>query len=321
MVAGAKNARLRLRFHGARRIHLVLGGARRVAVLDGRQGACAPSAARTRPLDVTLVGGGAAASGTHELRLTRGALRAVRRGGDAVGGAVARERRQRRGYRGRAGRPRRSTVARLRPRGGGGALLSSPLALSQKARKLGGERVARRDRPPALDSWPSAAPAPRRTPRSRNRIATASLDLLRVGLGRLARLDTSISDVEQVARAVHERLRRARARRQRDVVRHGGPEAHRRQAALRGRRRGGRRRSRSGPRSARLSAELLDERGSLALPVTGASRVRNVREQRTERDHQLDAELPARSTISSAKARQRRFGSMPSSRTASRSVP
>ena len=103
------------------------------------------------------------------------------------------------------------------------------------------------------------------------------------------------SGVEQRREPVDERLRGARRRRHRDVVRHRRPEARRREAG----------------RAARvvehaddpgralvargLQAELLDQVGvGRARGDRRRPRVRHVGEQRAERDDELDAELAAR---------------------------
>ena len=117
-------------------------------------------------------------------------------------------------------------------------------------------------------------------------------DLLGVDLLRLLELGDVELDPEQLSEALAERPRSARARRERDVVRHGRPEAH-----------GGNSRLPAGvvqdaddarrplvPRG--LQPELLDEREIARGARDGrGARVRHVGEQRAERDDELDAEV------------------------------
>ena len=197
------------------------------------------------------------------------------------------------------------------------------LALAQEARQLGRERVARRD-----------------VLRLVLELVGAALELLDVGgrllvgrdrLAHLLDVDSSASSSSLVsirspsssASRSHERPRRARGRRQRDVVRHGGPEARRGDARRAARVVQRRRRSRSGPRSAtRWRPRRSTSAGSLALPVTGAGRVCGTSASRAP--SVTTSSTPssrARPTTSSQNVRQRRLGSTPSSRIASRSTP
>ena len=77
------------------------------------------------------------------------------------------------------------------------------------------------------------------------------------------------------------------------------------------------------PRSGVLQAELVDERrGRSPRPSPARPRVRHVGEEGAERDDELDAEVAGEARRRArVNVRQRRFGSTPSSRTASRSAP
>ena len=148
-------------------------------------------------------------------------------------------------------------------------------------------------------------------------------DLLRVVLGRLGQLARVDLGAEQVGEPVAERQRRLRARRQRDVVRNRRPEARRGDARPAGTHRGGRRRFRSGPRSGRPRGRgAATSSASVALPVTGQGRVCGT--SASSAPSVTTSSMPSSPrnvTIMSVNVRQRRFGSMPSSRTTSRSSP
>ena len=135
--------------------------------------------------------------------------------------------------------------------------LVAVLAVAQEARQLGRERLARRQVGLVLDHLVDRVGPPLELLDVRGRLGIRGdrlADLLGVDLLRLLELAELDRDAEQLAEPVAERARRARARRERDVVRHRRPEADRRDPRLRGRRRGGRRRCRSAPRSARAAA-------------------------------------------------------------------
>ena len=105
------------------------------------------------------------------------------------------------------------------------------LALAQVARQLGGERLAGRQifgRLEHVDAPLELLDVRRRLRVGRDRLA----HLLAVLLRRLLELVEVDVDAQQLAEASHERERGARARRERDVVRHRRPEAHRRDARL-----------------------------------------------------------------------------------------
>ena len=159
--------------------------------------------------------------------------------------------------------------------------------------------------PPSRRSGSPPSPA-RRTP------LPASSELRRVD-----------RDVEQLPGAGRRERGRLGARRSlRRSARHRGPEARRRQAALRGGRPGARRRSRSALRSRNVAGQAGDELriASRSCPACRA-RVWHVGELNRRRDDRTTSRSRAGSTTSWQKLFQRRLGSTPSSSTTSRSVP
>ena len=187
--------------------------------------------------------------------------------------------------RGRAsGRARRRALRRTRPdarwlvrtrrRAGRPCGRGPARAGSASARRRATRRSAARRPRRTTRSCRPAARAPRRRPACLGSDATASLTCVGVLLLGLVELRASRSATpSELGEPLAERLRSARARRERDVVRHRRPEAHRAELGRAARvvehaddaRR---------PLVAReLQPELLDERGSVAAPVTGAGRV------------------------------------------------
>ena len=117
-------------------------------------------------------------------------------------------------------------------------------------------------------------------------------DLLRVDLLCLLELREVELDPEELAETIAERPGRARARGERDVVRHRRPEAHGGNARLPERVV----QDADDPRRPlvprRLQPELLDEREIAGRTRDrSVARVRHIGEQRSERDDELDAEI------------------------------
>ena len=130
-------------------------------------------------------------------------------------------------------------------------------------------------------------------------------------------------DLQQLGEPAHERERRTRARRERDVMRNSGPEAERRDAVAAARVEQDSDDAGRAFVARRLEPELRPSaRSSAAAAVTGAGRVcgtsassdPNVTARSTPRSR-------ARPRTSSEKVFQRRFGSVPSRITASRPAP
>ena len=167
------------------------------------------------------------------------------------------------------------------------------VALAQEARELGGERVAGREVLVLLEVELVGAPLElgdvgRGLLVGRDRLG----HLLGVRLLRLRELRRVDLDPEQLPEPVAERAGGARARRERDVVRHRRPQARGRHAlaaaaVLEDADDPGR------PLVAGvLQPEALDERRVARRARHGRrTRVRHVREQRAERDHELDVEV------------------------------
>ena len=183
---------------------------------------------------------------------------------------------------GSGGRRRHRSARRRRPSadsltyslaGASSAVLG--VALAQEARQLGGERVAGREVLVLLDrARRRGARAPRRRPRSPRRSRPPRSPARRRLAPASSSSCVSISTPSSSPSRSQSAQRGARARRERDVVRHGRPQARRRDARRAGTRRGARRRCRSAPRSATAARpSSLDQLRSSRLPVTGAGRV------------------------------------------------
>src|SRR5205085_4270554 len=147
----------------------------------------------------------------------------------------------------------------------GGRTFGSPavlllLALPQEARQLGGERLAGGDLALVVDELVDAL---LELGNVCGRVGVGGdglADLLAVLLGRLLELLHVDVDVEQLAEAADERERGARARRERDVVRDGRPEADRRNTGFAARVVDDADDSRRAFVARRLETELGDER-------------------------------------------------------------
>ena len=148
---------------------------------------------------------------------------------------------------------------------------SCSVALAQEARQLRGEPVAGRQLSAA------SSMSTRRSSSSTYDAVSASVDTasLTCSLYSSAACSSSVSSIstQQLAEPAHERERRTRARRERDVVRHGGPQADR----------GDPRRAHASCRMPTMpvgpsyrdgsSPRLATSAGSVAAAVTGAARV------------------------------------------------
>jgi hypothetical protein len=171
------------------------------------------------------------------------------------------------------------------------------VALAQEPGQLGCERVARRNVflmllevelvRPLLEAGDVLGRLARLVAGDRLR------DLLDVGLLGLGELRRVHGDVDQLAEPIAERAGGARARRERDVMGNGRPEARRRQPLL-----ATRVLEHTDDPGRAFVARMLEPEAGHELRVAGRSGhgrrpgVRDVGEQRTERDEQLDLEVP-----------------------------